>query len=49
MSVVFDFNDPLNDVAPLSPMLLSVDVKKKEKSVLLVDAICVSFAFTVKI
>ena len=24
VSVVFDFNDPLNDVAPVSPMLLPV-------------------------
>ena len=33
MSVVFDFNDSLNDVAPASPMLLSVDVLRKEKRV----------------
>ena len=31
MSVVFDFNDSLNDVAPVSPILLSVQ-KRKEKS-----------------
>ena len=31
MSVVFDFNDSLNDVAPVSPMLLPVDMKRKEK------------------
>ena len=31
VSVVFDFNDSLNDVAPLSPMLLPVVVKRKEK------------------
>ena len=31
VSVVFDFNDSLNDVAPVSPMLLSVVVKRKEK------------------
>ena len=30
VSVVFDFNDSLNDVAPVSPMLLPVDVKRKE-------------------
>ena len=30
MSVVFDFNALLNDVAPLSPMLLSVDLKMKK-------------------
>ena len=28
VSVVFDFNASLNDVAPVSPMLLSVDVKR---------------------
>ena len=27
VSVVFDFSDSLNDVAPLSPILLSVDEK----------------------
>ena len=32
MSVVFDFNDLLNDVAPVSPLLLSFVVKGKEKS-----------------
>ena len=31
MSVVFDFNDSLNDVAPLSPILLSVDANRKER------------------
>ena len=31
VSVVFDFNASLNDVAPVSPMLLSVDeVEGKE-------------------
>ena len=45
VSVVFDFNDSLNDAAPVSPMLLSVDVKRKEKSELLMDAICVSSFF----
>ena len=49
MSVVFDSNDSLNTVAPVSPMLLSVDVKGNEKSELLMDAICVSsFVFTPK-
>ena len=47
MSVVFDFNDSLNDVAPVSPMLLSVDVKRKEKSELLMDVICVSSFFCI--
>ena len=47
LSVVFDFSDSLNDVAPVSPMLLTVDVKRKEKSELLMDVICVSsFVFT---
>ena len=27
VSVVFDFSDSLNDVAPVSPMLLSVEIK----------------------
>ena len=45
MSVVFDFNDSLNDVVPVSPMLFSVDVKIQEKSELLMDAICVSSFF----
>ena len=31
MSVVFDFNDSLNDVAPLPKMLLPVDEKRKGK------------------
>ena len=43
VSVVFDFNASLNDVAPASPTLSSVDVKKKEKSELLIDVICDEF------
>ena len=31
MSVVFDFNDSLNDVAPLSPIPFPVDMKRKRK------------------
>ena len=31
VSVVFDFSASLNDVAPLSSILLSVDVKRKRK------------------
>ena len=31
VSVVFDFSDSLNDVAPVSPMLLPVDMKRKER------------------
>ena len=44
-SVVFDFNASLNDVAPVSPMLLSVDVTRKEKSSLFVNGFCVSSVF----
>ena len=40
MSVVFDFNASLNDVAPVSPISLSVGVMKKEKSELLMDVFC---------
>ena len=43
VSDVFDFNGSLNDVAPVSPMLLPVDMKKNRKSELLMDAIWVSF------
>ena len=48
VSVVFDFNDSLNDVVPVSPMLLPVEVMKIEKSDLLMDVFCVSsfFVFT---
>ena len=50
MSVVFDFNISLNDVAPLSPISLPVDVKKKRKSNLFMDVFCVSsFVFTTHI
>ena len=45
MSVVFDFNASLNDVVPLPLTLLSVDVKRKEKSDLLMDIFCVSSFF----
>ena len=45
VSVVFDLSALINDVAPLSPMLLSVDVKRKEKSELIMDAFCVSSFF----
>ena len=45
VSVVFNFNASLNDVAPVSLMSLSVNVKRNEKSVLLMDAICVSSFF----
>ena len=47
VSVVFDFSDSLNDVAPVSPILLSVDMKRNEKSGLFVDVICVSSFFCI--
>ena len=43
MSVVFDFNASLNDVTPLSPMLLPVDAMRMEKSELLMNVFCVPF------
>ena len=43
MSVVFDFNDSLNDVAPVYPMLLPVEVMRKEKGDLVMDVFCVVF------
>ena len=45
VSIVFDFNASLNDVAPASPMSLSVVLMKMEKNGLLIDAICVLFLF----
>ena len=45
VNVVFDFNSSLNDAAPASPMLLPVDVRRKEKSGLLMDVICVFFFY----
>ena len=45
VSVVFDLSNPLSDVAPVSPISLPVDVKRKEKSGLLMDVICVSSFF----
>ena len=43
VSVVFDFNASLNDVAPVPPMLLAVDVMRKKKSELVMDVFCVFF------
>ena len=43
MSVIFDFNDLPSDVAPVSPILFTVYVKRKEKREFLMDFICVSF------
>ena len=45
VSVVFDFNDLPNDVAPVSPTLLSVVFMRDKKSELLMDAICVPSFF----
>ena len=45
MRVVFDFNASLNDVTPVSPILFPVDVKRKEKSELLMSVFCVSSFF----
>ena len=42
-SVALYFSASLNDVAPVSPMLLSIVMKWKEKSELLMDAFCVFF------
>ena len=51
MSVVFDFNASLNDDAPVSPILFTVDLMRMEKE-LIVDGchLCVvSFVFTPQI
>ena len=45
MSVVFDFNDSLNDVVPESPMSLPVDIKRNKTSELLMDFFRVSSFF----
>ena len=45
VSVVFDFNDSLNDVIPVSPIRFPVDVKRKEKNDLLMDVFYVSSFF----
>ena len=45
MSVVFDFNDSLNDVALVFLIYLSVGVMRNEKSELLMDVIGVSSFF----
>ena len=39
---MFDFNDSLSDAAPVSPILLPVDMKKRGKSGLLMDVFRVS-------
>ena len=45
MSVVFDFNASLNDVAPVSPILFAVDVMRKGNSELLMVIFCMSSFF----
>ena len=45
MSVVLDFSDSLNDVAPVFLIMFPVVVKRNEKNELLMDAICVSSFF----
>ena len=51
VSVVFDFNDSLNDAAPVAPILFTVDEKRNRKSELLMDVfLCLlSFVFTSQI
>ena len=51
VSVVFDFNASLSDVAPFSPISLSVDLMRVEKEYLVVGCLLcvVSFFFTFKI
>ena len=43
VSVVFDFSASPNAVAPVFPMLFTVDLVRMEKSELLMDVICVLF------
>ena len=47
VSVVFDFNASLNDVAPLFPISFPIDLVRIEKSWLFMDAICVFISFCV--
>ena len=53
MIVGFDFNDSLNDVTPVSPMLLPVHVmRKRNNSDLLMDFFCecfLSLVFTTQV
>ena len=50
MSVVFNFNASLNDVVPVSPMLLSVDLMEMEEWTVGGSHLCVvSFVFTPQI
>ena len=46
VSVVFDFNALINDVAPVSPISLSVDMKRKGKEWIVDGCLwCVFFSF----
>ena len=45
VSVVFDFNASLSDVAPVYPILSPVEEKRNEKSYLLIAVACVSSFF----
>ena len=45
VSVVFDFNDSLNDVAPVSPMMLPVGVERNEKQWIVCGCICLMSSF----
>ena len=47
-SVVFDFNDSLNDVTPILPILQSVDEKRKSELFMYVFCVCFFFVFTSK-
>ena len=50
MSDEFDFNTSLNDTAPLSPILLSVDLMRMEEWIVDGCNLCVvSFVFTTQI
>ena len=45
VSVVFDFSASPNAVAPVFPMLFTVDLVRMEKSELLMDMICVTICY----
>ena len=51
VSVVFDFNDSPNDAAPVSPILLPVDVKRRKRVIYLwMSFVCLlSIVFTTQI
>ena len=51
MSVLFDFNASLSDVAPVSPMLFPVDLLRKEQELIVGKChLCVvSFVFTIQV